>query len=202
MEVAAIVALVGISIVIGVAIYRRRTARSTDSQRSASISGFSASARSSTQSTLKTSRSPQSLSSAAAARPGGSSGSAKKFRGVAVNATDNAVGYFGTNPTNNSGNNSMPPRANANKKYLAVGVRPQLHCCRAVMALENIRFLAEEAPHFPVPGCQFNSCRCQYIYFADRRDDERRTIFGAARSILPANLASDRRRRERRKNSG
>jgi hypothetical protein len=84
------------------------------------------------------------------------------------------------------------------KKYRAVGIRPQLHSCQAVHALENIRFLAQDAPHFPVNGCDSRDCRCQYIYFSDRRDEERRSLFGADRNLLPMTVEIDRRHRERR----
>jgi len=103
------------------------------------------------------------------------------------------------------GNNTAARMANkagirkeAEKKYRAVGVRPQLHSCRAVHVLEDIRFLAEDAPHFPVAGCDSRDCRCQYIYFSDRRADERRSLFGAARRLLPPSIDTDRRYRERR----
>jgi hypothetical protein len=212
MEVAVIIMLVVVCIALGLMIYRHRTARqkksphstsssssSTANVSTANVSTTSASTASAfipsvlkknSQSVQKSSNAPHSSMPPSSVNTAKSSMSMKKIAGVPAN--DEARSLV------NSVRASA--RTNAIKKYMAVGVRPQLNCCRAVMALENLRFLAEEAPHFPVPGCQFNSCRCQYIYFSDRRDDERRTIFGAARSILPANLTSDRRHRERRKN--
>lgn len=94
--------------------------------------------------------------------------------------------------------NKTTIRKDVKRKYRCVGVRPQLHSCRAVHALENIRFLAEDAPHFPVAGCDSRECRCQYIYFSDRRADERRSLFGIARNLLPMSIDTDRRYRERR----
>jgi hypothetical protein len=84
------------------------------------------------------------------------------------------------------------------KKYPAVSVRPQLNCCRAVLVFEHIRFLAEEAPHFPVPGCSAEHCRCQYIYHADRRDEDRRSDFGIARGWTPV-AGGERRHTDRRR---
>jgi hypothetical protein len=82
------------------------------------------------------------------------------------------------------------------KKYRAVSIRPQLSSCRAVLALADTRFLAEEAPHFPVRGCNAKVCRCQYVYFPDRRDEQRRSPFGA-RHWAPT-LGGERRGGERR----
>jgi hypothetical protein len=84
------------------------------------------------------------------------------------------------------------------KKYRAVGVRHKLDACRAVLAFEHKRFLAEEAPHFPVRGCDAKVCQCQYIYYPDRRDEERRSPFGAARNWAPAGEGDRREHRDRR----
>lgn len=90
-------------------------------------------------------------------------------------------------------------RTDAMSRYRAVSVRPQLHACLAARTIENVRFLASEAPHFPLPGCDRATCRCQYQYFSDRRDDERRSLYGIARKLLPLTISRDRRSRERRR---
>lgn len=47
--------------------------------------------------------------------------------------------------------------------------------CPAGAALAGVRFLAHEAPLFPLEGCDRpRSCRCRYLHFEDRRNDIRR----------------------------
>jgi len=47
--------------------------------------------------------------------------------------------------------------------------------CAAVDALTNVRYLADEAPMLPVPGCECRpDCRCKYQHFDDRRTEARR----------------------------
>lgn len=47
--------------------------------------------------------------------------------------------------------------------------------CPAASALAGKRFLAHEAPLFPLEGCDRRAaCRCRYLHFEDRRNDIRR----------------------------
>ncbi len=47
--------------------------------------------------------------------------------------------------------------------------------CPAALALAGVRFLAHEAPMFPLEGCDRPMrCRCRYLHFEDRRNDIRR----------------------------
>lgn len=49
------------------------------------------------------------------------------------------------------------------------------HACRAVLALSAQRYLAHEAPPFPLGDCDDPvSCRCKYRHYSDRRSDVRR----------------------------
>ncbi|HEY6598994.1 MAG TPA: hypothetical protein VIZ30_06770 [Pseudomonadales bacterium] len=52
---------------------------------------------------------------------------------------------------------------------------PEGHGCRAVLALSEQRYLAHEAPHFPLDNCDRRaSCRCKYRHYSDRRSALRR----------------------------
>ena len=106
-----------------------------------------------------------------------------------------SIGYLRRKETGEIAPSSS--RGLAERKYRAVSVRPQLYSCRAVLALGDTRFLAEEAPHFPVRGCDAESCRCQYVYFPDRRDEQRRSPF-SARHWTPV-VGADRRGVDRRR---
>ena len=56
--------------------------------------------------------------------------------------------------------------------------------CRAVLQLENQRFLAVEAPHLPVPGCDRERCGCRYIRHTDRRaPGDRRDAYTGCRGM-------------------
>jgi hypothetical protein len=50
------------------------------------------------------------------------------------------------------------------------------NACEAVEKLEGKRFLSKEAPRLPLPGCGAEHCRCRYVHFKDRREDDRRTL--------------------------
>jgi len=49
--------------------------------------------------------------------------------------------------------------------FVQVGVNP----CDAVKAIADQRYLADEAPRFPLPGCNRDDCRCMMRPQDDRR---------------------------------
>lgn len=60
--------------------------------------------------------------------------------------------------------------------------------CAAATLCRNVRFLAHEAPHLPLPDCpNGGKCRCVYRHFEDRRTNPRRTadMSGALPSETP-----------------
>ena len=64
--------------------------------------------------------------------------------------------------------------------YRAVSiVPPVVGSCEASRAIENQRFLSNEAPLLPLPECSDpNGCRCKYKHWDDRRqEDDRRAPF-------------------------
>ena len=48
-------------------------------------------------------------------------------------------------------------------------------CCQAVRDRLGQRFLSNQVPMLPLPGCDSADCRCTYQLFDDRRTDIRRT---------------------------
>ncbi len=61
-------------------------------------------------------------------------------------------------------------------KYHAVSLSLSSNACEAAKALNGKRFLATEAPIFPIDGCDVASCSCGYRHFDDRRDGPRRSL--------------------------
>lgn len=64
-----------------------------------------------------------------------------------------------------------PPAIPTGKRWHAVVVHPGRKPCEAVRKIEDLRFLASEAPRLPLPGCDAVACSCRYRHYDDRRDD-------------------------------
>lgn len=87
-------------------------------------------------------------------------------------------------------------------RYHCVELQFRADACDAVKRIEGTRFLPDEAPHFPLPGCDAATCSCHYVHHEDRRDGDRRNPFGQQASEPPASVGDDRRsKRDRRKDS-
>lgn len=79
--------------------------------------------------------------------------------------------------------------------FHGVSVKPGLHACKAVQALAGQRFLPQETPAMPLPGCDQVECRCSYAHHGDRRDPEdRRTGWGSFGGFTPSVPGGNRRR--------
>lgn len=103
-------------------------------------------------------------------------------------------------------------RSSPHKKPLAVpvarqGVGNRYHCvevcagnpaCESVRQFGHTRFLSREAPGLPVSGCSVSSCTCSFIHHDDRRDDDRRHVYGQWSGIPPEATGERRARIERR----
>jgi hypothetical protein len=79
-------------------------------------------------------------------------------------------------PTVRKGN-SQPAKTSAQaarNPFHAVSVAGGWECCSAVSELEGCRFLPQDAPKLPLPGCDQARCRCGYEHHADRRAGPRR----------------------------
>ena len=58
----------------------------------------------------------------------------------------------------------------------AVSFSLPANACDAAKALIGKRFLATQAPIFPIDGCDVKSCSCGYRHHGDRRAGPRRTL--------------------------
>ena len=59
-------------------------------------------------------------------------------------------------------------------EYDSVSVHPGPGACDSVRDLVGERFLVDEAPRFPLPGCDVDNCQCSYRQEGDRRQENRR----------------------------
>ena len=97
---------------------------------------------------------------------------------------------------------TLASRRHARSSYHAVEVRAGDFTCGAAQKLEHVRYLSDEAPTLPVPGCKVERCTCSYIHHDDRRDDDRRNPYGHWSNVPPAIAGERRTRTERRKFQG
>lgn len=84
--------------------------------------------------------------------------------------------------------------------YHCVAIRYREEACVAVQRLSGQRFLSREAPAIPLPACDAASCRCRYVHFEDRRqNDDRRNprpaLMGVGGYLGPERRAGEERRR-------
>ena len=77
-------------------------------------------------------------------------------------------------------------------RYPAVSVRTSRNGCPAAEALRGQRFLPEEAPPLPLPGCTWARCNCKYSHHVDRRSGnlDRRKMVGEERDY-PLSMGND-----------
>ena len=72
--------------------------------------------------------------------------------------------------TATSANNEKDERS-----FRSVQVSPAINeCCDAAKDIAKKRFLGDEAPLLPLPGCDALDCQCKYEHFSDRRQESRR----------------------------
>ncbi len=92
--------------------------------------------------------------------------------------------------------------------FHAVSIVARVGCtCTAVLQVENVRYLSNEAPMIPLTTCETPwACRCTYRHHLDRRDDKRRDAdaglagrpyYAQERRRLPGRRANDLRRAKR-----
>ncbi len=86
--------------------------------------------------------------------------------------------------------------ATPENNYAAVSISCPKDACQSAHTLAGQRFLSNEVPTFPLPGCDNANCNCKYVHHAARRehDEDRR-----APSSLKTNLFEDSGNVERRK---
>ena len=87
--------------------------------------------------------------------------------------------------------------------WKAVEVVSEFRSCAASKQLKGKRFLGDEAPTLPLPGCTAANCNCRYRHFSDRRSGPRRADELGVHVHLMGNIPRDRRYiRGRRKEDG
>lgn len=88
------------------------------------------------------------------------------------------------------------------RKFHGVSVKPCLYACKAAQELAGQRFLPDEAPAIPLPGCDEAKCRCAYSHHGDRRDREnRRSGWGTFGGFAPSIPGGNRRAKSRDRRS-
>lgn len=81
----------------------------------------------------------------------------------------------------------------AGQSYHSVTIRHPNDACVAVRGVAGRKFLAREAPLFPLGNCEAATCRCRYVHYDDRRDDERRSPFAVRHVLLTGSEQRERR---------
>jgi hypothetical protein len=90
---------------------------------------------------------------------------------------------------------SSARRARQPSRYQAVSIVRPSCACSAVVEFEGARFLTDDAPLLPVPGCDAARCSCRYARHGDRRTrGDRRVYAGLQTELYTANGSSERRR--------
>ena len=81
--------------------------------------------------------------------------------------------------------------------FYAVSIESETTACSLAESLKSRRFLSDEAPGLPLPGCSEAQCSCKYQHHADRRDGARDRRLGEIADADTADfwrLRGDRRR--------
>lgn len=77
--------------------------------------------------------------------------------------------------------------------WKAVEIVSDQRGCLAARGLKGKRFLGDEAPPIPLPGCTAANCNCRYKHFNDRRSGPRRADELGVHIHMTENLSRDRR---------
>jgi hypothetical protein len=96
-------------------------------------------------------------------------------------------------------------KARAKKSAAAIQQQSAYHSigcvgdCRWLEPYKGKRYLPDEAPPLPVPECTSSNCKCRYVHYDDRREDDadRRGIVGLRNELYSHSGESDRRTRSR-----
>jgi hypothetical protein len=93
--------------------------------------------------------------------------------------------------------------ASEDARFHAVSIHYSEGACTTAKTLSGQRFLAEDAPKLPLPGCDAQECLCHFTHYEDRRSTvERRVPFsgvnyaGTSRSRLQERRKGKNRRSE------
>ncbi len=99
---------------------------------------------------------------------------ARSTRSTSTSGTYRGLGL--SSSTGSTGNNKV-------LRWAAVSLIPGERACPIVKEYRGRRWLTQDAPRFPLPGCAADQCNCRYRHHADRRGQGRRQIdrFGTPR---------------------
>jgi hypothetical protein len=91
----------------------------------------------------------------------------------------------------------------SNSEFHAVSIRLGSNACTVAKEIQGERFLANDAPHFPLTGCDVSDCHCRFVHYKDRRaTDDRRNPYRGTMGGSTGNLKQEQRKvRDRRNNS-
>ena len=84
--------------------------------------------------------------------------------------------------------------------YRCVVIKTGQQTCAKVRELAGKPILLNEAPLLPLTECDVARCNCKFTRHEDRRMNDRRTFFGAAKEIME-NHRENRKRTDRRKSN-
>ncbi len=75
---------------------------------------------------------------------------------------------------------ARPAKASSTTAFHAVSIKFASSACSAAKSLEGKRFLSSAAPRIPLPDCDELECKCRFVHYSDRReDDDRRNPYRA-----------------------
>jgi hypothetical protein len=81
-----------------------------------------------------------------------------------------------------------------NTEYHAVSIRLGNNACNVAKEIQGERFLAKDAPQFPLTGCDVSDCQCRFVHFKDRRArDDRRNPYRGTMGAATGNLKQEQR---------
>ena len=88
-------------------------------------------------------------------------------------------------------------------EFHAVSIRLGSNACTVAKEIQGERFLATEAPLFPLTGCDVSNCQCRFVHYSDRRArDDRRNPYRGSMGIATGNVKQEQRTgRDRRDDS-
>ena len=119
---------------------------------------------------------------------------------VLMRRTQKSIGH---RPTL-KGAEKKPVSQSKNSEFHAVSIRLGGNACTVAKEIQGERFLAKEAPQFPLTGCDVSDCKCRFVHYSDRRTtDDRRNPYRGSMGISTGNLKQEQRTgRDRRDDSG
>ena len=94
--------------------------------------------------------------------------------------------------------NKQPKLAewNPDSEYQAISINLGENHCAAAAAIAYKHFTPQQAPRFPLEGCDQKNCNCSYSRESDRREAGRRRADDGLDDIVT--IENERRKRERR----